>query len=106
MYKLCFFVPESHAEIVKDALFAIGAGKYKNYDRCSWQTYGKGQFRPLEGSNPFTGTENKTEHVEELKVELICSDDLIKKAVDALLKAHPYEEVAYECFRIYTSDDL
>ncbi len=47
MYKICFYVPESHLEKVKEALFATGAGRIGDYDHCCWQTRGTGQFRPL-----------------------------------------------------------
>ena len=50
MYKLCFFVPESHVEQVKAALFAQGAGKIGEYDCCAWQVLGTGQFKPLAAS--------------------------------------------------------
>ena len=53
MYKLAFFVPPSHVEQVTRALFAAGAGRIGAYDSCSWQVPGQGQFRPLDGSQPF-----------------------------------------------------
>ncbi len=96
MLKLCFYVPESHLEPVKQAIFAAGAGKIGNYDSCCWQTLGQGQFRPLDGSNPFLGQHGEVETVAEYKVELVCADDLIKPVLRALLQAHPYEEPAYE----------
>lgn len=104
MYKICFFVPVENAETVKDAIFLTGAGRIGNYDRCSWQTEGTGQFRPLSGSDPFVGSHGKTEQVPELKVELVCADDLIKKALNALKQAHPYEEPAYEIYRLEDVD--
>ena len=55
MYKLCFYVPDSHLEAVKKAVFAIGAGRIGAYDSCCWQVLGQGQYRPLEGSQPFLG---------------------------------------------------
>ena len=55
MYKLCFYVPESHLEEVKEAVFAAGAGKMGDYDACAWQTAGQGQFRPGEGADPHIG---------------------------------------------------
>lgn len=100
MYKLNFFVPKEEKERVKAALFAIGVGKYENYDMCSFETLGTGQFRPLKGANPHIGEVEKVEHVQEYKVEMICSDELIKKAVEVLKEVHPYEEVAYEVFRM------
>ncbi|WP_178861117.1 Nif3-like dinuclear metal center hexameric protein [Thiomicrorhabdus cannonii] len=100
MYKLCFFVPTSHLETVKQAVFAAGAGRIGQYDCCSWEALGTGQFRPLEGSRPFIGSQNEVERVEEYKVEMVCEDALIAAAVSALLKAHPYETPAYEVYAL------
>jgi len=100
MYKLSFFVPKEHKEKVKEALFSIGVGKYKKYDKCSWEVLGSGQFRPLQGSDPFLGSVGAVERVDEYKVEMICEDGVIKKAVATLKEAHPYEEVAYEVIKL------
>src|SRR5690606_23657655 len=99
MYKLCFFVPESHLESVKGALFEAGAGRIGDYDCCAWQTLGQGQFRPLAGSEPFIGKTGEIERVAEYKVEMVCSEEVVAKAVAALRQAHPYEEPAFEVWR-------
>lgn len=100
MYKLCFYVPETHLESVKQAVFAAGAGRQGDYDQCCWQTLGRGQFRPLPGSNPYIGYSGEKpgplEVVAEYKVEMLCADDLVRGAVAALIDAHPYEEPAYD----------
>lgn len=95
MYQLIVFVPETHSEIVKTALFAAGAGQFKNYDSCCWETEGTGQFRPLTGSCAFIGTEGKLEKVPELRIEMLCNNKCLDAAITALKKAHPYEEPAY-----------
>lgn len=100
MYKLAFFVPESHLEQVKNAVFATGAGRIGHYDHCCWQVKGEGQFRPLEGSHPHIGSLREIEKVVEYRVELVCADKLIKQAVAAMKLAHPYEEPAYDVFRL------
>ncbi len=100
MYKLNFFVPPEDKERVKEALFAIGAGRYENYEYCSFETLGSGQFKPINKADPHIGELNKIERVEEYRVEMICKDELIKRAVAVLKEAHPYEEVAYEVFRM------
>jgi hypothetical protein len=106
MYKLSFYVPESHLEPVKTALFAIGAGQYKAYDQCCWQVRGEGQFRPLAESRPYLGKTFQLEKVVEYKVEMICKDAAIKEAVQTLLSVHPYEEPAYEIYEILTVEHL
>lgn len=100
MYKLNFFVPLKDKEKVKEALFAIGVGRYENYECCSFETLGVGQFKPLQGANPHIGEIDNIERVEEYKIEMICSDNLIKEAIKVLKETHPYEEVAYEVFKM------
>ncbi|WP_107850967.1 Nif3-like dinuclear metal center hexameric protein [Oceanimonas marisflavi] len=96
MYKLVFFVPETHAETVKQAVFSTGAGKIGDYEQCCFETQGRGQFRPLAGASPFIGDAGVLERVDELRIELVCEDHLIREAVAALRDAHPYEEPAYD----------
>jgi hypothetical protein len=100
VYKLAFFVPPSHVEQVKSALFAAGAGRIGGYDCCAWQVLGHGQFRPLDGSQPFIGQAGQVEQLEEWKVEMVVADDLIQQAVAALRHSHPYETPAYEVWRL------
>ena len=100
MYKICVYVPENAVETVKTALFDAGAGRIGNYDSCCWQTTGTGQFRPLENSNPAIGELNRVETVTEVKLELVCEDALVKGAVAAMKAAHPYEEVAFDVWRL------
>lgn len=100
MYKLAFFVPFDAAESVKEALFATGAGRLGNYEACCFQTRGTGQFRPLAGAEPHIGRVDALASVDELKVELICHDDLIHATVAALKLAHPYEEPAYDVWQL------
>jgi len=95
MQQLVFFVPVSHAEKVKEACFEAGAGRYGNYDRCCFECAGTGQFRPLEGADPFIGENGRTEKVAELRIEMICEDTLVEKVRAALRRTHPYEEPAY-----------
>ena len=103
MYKICFYVPESHLEKVKGALFVAGAGRIGHYDRCSWQCLGQGQFRPLAGSQPALGQQDVVESIAEYKVELVCSDEDIHAALAALKTSHPYEEPAFDVVRVIDS---
>lgn len=100
VFKLCFYVPESHVETVKNALFEAGAGRIGDYEQCAWQVLGQGQFRPLAGSQPFIGTLDSLEKVAEYRVEMICEDAAIQGVVDALRQAHPYEEPAFDVIRV------
>ncbi|AMX02970.1 Nif3-like dinuclear metal center hexameric protein [Microbulbifer thermotolerans] len=100
MYKLCVYIPESHLEVVKQALFAAGAGRIGDYDHCCWQVKGCGQFRPLDGSQPYIGQTGEVEQVTEYRVEMVCADDLVDAALAALRQAHPYEEPAFDLWRL------
>ncbi|OGT42034.1 MAG: NGG1p interacting factor NIF3 [Gammaproteobacteria bacterium RIFCSPHIGHO2_12_FULL_40_19] len=100
MHKLCFYVPESHLESVKDALFEKGAGRYAHYDRCCWQVKGEGQYRPLENSAPFIGEKNRISKEAEYMVEMICEDHLINEVIEALIQSHPYETPAFSAWQV------
>ena len=100
MYKLCFYVPETHLDEVKAAVFSAGAGRIGDYEACCWQVLGQGQFRPLDGAQPFIGEANRVSVVPEYRVELVCEDDLIGSAVTAMKQAHPYEEPAYDVWQL------
>ncbi len=100
MYKIAFFVPLGSAEAVKTAMFAAGAGRLGRYDHCCWQVAGRGQFRPLAGSCPAIGVHGRLESLDEVKVEMVCDDHCLAAALQALRRAHPYEEPAYEYWAI------
>lgn len=100
MFAFSFYVPLDHAEAVKEAVFAAGAGKIGNYSHCAWQTLGEGQFIPNEGANPAIGSHNQVEKVKEVKIEMVCDAVHIHLAIEALKKSHPYETPAYHVVRL------
>lgn len=100
MYKLVFFVPDTHLEQVKQAVFAAGAGRIGHYDQCCWQVLGQGQFRPLPGANPFLGNPDTLEFVQEYRVEMVCADQHVKSVISALHQSHPYEQPAFDIWRL------
>ena len=106
LYKVVFFVPESHKESVKQAIFAAGAGRYDGYDSCSWETAGYGQFRPLANSQPFIGRQGQLERVQEYRIETVCHANDVKAVIAALLLSHPYETPAYDIMPVLTLDDF
>jgi structural hemagglutinin/hemolysin toxin protein RtxA len=95
MFHIAFYVPLDHAEKVKESMFKAGAGTIGNYEKCSFEYNGIGQFKPLPGSTPFLGSEGKLEKVSELKVEMVCKKDCLPAAIAALKSSHPYETPAY-----------
>ena len=103
MHKLVFFVPFESKEPLKKALFLMGLGRYENYDSCSWETDGVGQFRPLSGSDPHIGEQGALSCVSEFRVEMLCPDHLIDGAIATINEVHPYEEPAFELWPIRIS---
>ena len=95
MVKLEFYVPSAYAEQVKNALFDAGAGQIGNYERCSWETEGIGQFMPMEGSSPAIGELQQLSRLPELKIEMVCRKSIIDDVINVLKEAHPYETPAY-----------
>lgn len=95
LYLLGFYVPEQDLEKVLDAVFAAGAGRYRDYNRCAWTAAGEGRFRPLDGSHPAIGKANTDTRIKEIKVECIVSGERIAAVRKALIGVHPYEEPAF-----------
>jgi hypothetical protein len=96
--KLVVFVPREALEGVRDALFAAGAGRIGNYERCSWYTAGTGTFRGGEGSDPSIGERGREERVSELRLETVYPEDRHDEVIAALRGAHPYEEPAFDVY--------
>jgi len=98
--KLVTFCPATHVAQVQQALFRAGCGSIGNYDQCSFNTNGTGTFRPLEGSKPFVGDKGKQHQEVETRIESVFASHHESGIIAALLKAHPYEEVAYDIYQL------
>lgn len=98
LYKIVVYVPYDYIDSVREALFNVDAGHIGNYSSCSFSVNGEGTFKPLEGTNPFIGKEGLLEKASEYRLETVVKEDNLQKTIDAILKAHPYEEVAYDIF--------
>ncbi|MDO7905441.1 Nif3-like dinuclear metal center hexameric protein [Paenibacillus sp. JX-17] len=98
--KLVTFVPATHHQAVLDAVWGAGAGTIGQYAKCSFSNEGAGTFLPQEGTKPFTGKPGKLERTEEVRVEILVPSSLASKVVQALVKAHPYEEPAYDLYPV------
>jgi len=103
LFKLAVFVPADHREAVAEALFAAGAGSIGAYDRCGFFVEGTGSFRPGEGTQPFIGAIGETTLVDEVRLETVVPKEALSKVVARMLKAHPYEEVAYDLLPLTNS---
>jgi structural hemagglutinin/hemolysin toxin protein RtxA len=93
MYKICFYVPENYADVVKTAMFTAGAGKFGKFSCSSWQTLGEAQCLASEDIDNL-------EKSLELKVEMICDDPVVTHVIKALKAAHPYEQPSYQVWQL------
>ncbi|MFL6172304.1 MAG: Nif3-like dinuclear metal center hexameric protein [Marmoricola sp.] len=98
--KIVVFVPTTHAEPVRDALGAAGAGRIGDYDSASFTSPGEGRFRPLPGANPAIGSVGELEVVEEVRIEVVADRHRRGDLVSAMIAAHPYEEPAYDVLEL------
>lgn len=96
--KLVVFVPAEALDAVRDALFAAGAGRIGEYERCSWYAEGTGTFFGGEGTSPTLGERGREERVPELRLETVFPADRHDDVVAALRHAHPYEEPAFDVY--------
>ena len=100
MYKLIIFVPIDSNEKFKEELFKVGAGRLGDYSHCCFETIGTGQFKPLAGSNPTIGQQDKIEKVKEVKLEMIVDEKSIERVITQLYVSHPYEEPAFDLIKL------
>lgn len=98
LLKLVSFVPEVKLDEVRGAIFEAGAGSIGNYDNCSFSLNGTGSFRGGENTKPYVGEKGKLHQEKEVRLETIVPRHLKNPVVQALLEAHPYEEVAYDLY--------
>jgi len=98
LLKLATFVPESHAETVRNALFDAGAGCIGNYDSCSFNVHGEGTFRAGEHAHPFVGNPHELHTEPEIRIETILPTYKKSSVLRTLLSVHPYEEPAYDFY--------
>jgi hypothetical protein len=96
--KLVVFLPPEALEAVRDALFAAGAGRIGDYERCSWYAEGTGTFFGGEGTDPAVGESGREERVRELRLETLYPAEREMDVVRALREAHPYEEPAFDLY--------
>jgi dinuclear metal center YbgI/SA1388 family protein len=98
LFKLVVFVPSGHEEQVSDAIFQAGAGHIGEYDQCSFRTEGTGA-----AANPFIGEIGRREAVSELRLETVVPREYLTRVLQKMIKAHPYEEPAYDLIPLQNS---
>ncbi len=98
--KLVIFVPTTHADIVREVLGNAGAGKIGNYDLCSFSSKGVGRFRGNKKSKPSVGEPLKYESVEEERIEVLVSRNILNDVIRAVKAVHPYEEMVFDVYSL------
>lgn len=99
-YKIVVYVPEDHADKLREAMGNAGAGKIGNYAHCTFTIKGTGRFRPEEGANPTIGSIGNLEEVAEERIETVCSGEKLQDVLKAIRETHPYEEPATDVYPI------
>lgn len=98
--KIVVFVPESHAEIVREAMGRAGAGKIGNYSFCTFSSKGTGRFKAGSGAHPAIGEVGELTAVAEERIETVCERSKLAEVVKAIQDVHPYEEVALDVYAL------
>jgi len=96
--KIVVFVPETHTDIVREAMGKAGAGVIGNYSSCTFSSKGIGRFKPEQGANPHIGKIGKPEEVIEERIETVCPREKLQAVIKAIKEAHPYDEVALDVY--------
>lgn len=104
--KIVVFAPNESTDELANAMFKAGAGVIGNYRMCSFRVEGTGTYKPAANAKPHEGKRGKLSRVTEIRLELECGKEIIDNVIDAMLEAHPYEEVAYEVYDFTKRENL
>ncbi|WP_053219149.1 Nif3-like dinuclear metal center hexameric protein [Virgibacillus senegalensis] len=100
LIKLAVYVPEAYTDKVRKAIGNLGAGHIGNYSHCSFRVKGEGTFKPLDGTDPFIGSQGELSRVDEERLETILPESKLAGVIEAIKRAHPYEEPAYDLYPV------
>ncbi len=100
-FTIVVIVPETHADILREAMAQAGAGETPHYSHGSFSIKGTSRFMPKKGARPFIGQIDVPETVVEERIETICSRECLERVIAAIKKAHPYEETVIDIFPVY-----
>ena len=104
--KIVTFVPETHADSVREAIGNAGGGHIGNYTYCTFSVKGVGRFKPGEGADPAIGAIGELESVQEEKIEFVCERMLAKKVMEEIRRVHPYEEVPFDVYPLINETEI
>ncbi len=99
-FKIVVYVPEGHADKLREAMGNAGAGKIGNYSNCTFTIKGMGRFKPEDGAKPVIGNVGQMEEVNEDRIETVCEEDKLHNVLKAIKAVHPYEEPATDVYQI------
>ncbi|MBI4035271.1 MAG: hypothetical protein HY381_02640 [Candidatus Chisholmbacteria bacterium] len=102
LVKVVVFVPEAYANKIRQVLGEVGAGRLGKYSYCSFSVTGVGRFKPMKGAKPTVGKVGGLEEVAEERIETVCYERDLKKVLQAIKVAHPYEEPAIDVYPLLT----
>ena len=105
LYKLVIHVPKDHENELRNALAEAGAGYIGNYSHCTFNLEGIGTFKPQEGADPYIGSANELERVEEYRMDTIVPESILDLTIELAKQAHPYEEMAYDVYPLHLKGD-
>lgn len=100
LHQLAVYVPPTHEEVLRNALFEAGAGDIGNYSGCSFNQSGFGTFTANEEAHPYIGDVGKRVREEEVRIEVIYPKERERRILLAMYENHPYEEVAYNVYHL------
>ena len=104
--KIVTYVPETLADIVREAIGNAGGGRIGNYTHCTFSIKGVGRFKPTEGSHPAIGAIGNLESVQEERIEFVCDRALARKVMEEVRRVHPYEEVPFDVYSLISETEL
>lgn len=104
-HKLVTFVPAEHAEVLRNALASVGAGRIGEYELCTFNIPGHGTFRGRAGTNPAIGESEQLETVQEIRMELVCPGDALGLVTEIIRQFHPYEEPPWDIYPLTPKPD-
>ena len=99
-YKFVVFVPKEYEEKIREVICSHGGGKWRNYSCCTFNTSGRGTFKPMKGSKPYIGDVGSLNVIDEVRIECVVNQSCIDDVVKSVVEVHPYEEAAYDVYRI------
>ena len=104
-YKVAFYIPVEYRNKMINILDQLGAGALGKYEGCTYTVEGKGTFKPLEGANPFIGSVDTLEEIDEVKIETVVEEGILDKVIEKIIKNHPYEMPAYDVIALENQFD-